>query len=322
MNDRLDLVGRRPPGAPQPILTEGRQRVCEQAGTRGRAATTWGSPHSNLDERRRARRSSPYLDCGAPGGRRPTWVAARPEVVALSVVLKPSQRRRRPIRRSKQPGPFFGPFAQPLPHRIHQNVARLFLDLVMAAQPVIEEIPLPGDTIVERHISFPMGHGHFDSRLDRKGNDAMEMIRHQQHQPAIPDQPLVIVARGVQNRFPYTSLAQMVLSTRLTVDRDEKEAAFRNPLRHLVRQTFANGEGHIPRVARGPFHGKRNVIANRVAHPLVGQRPPGAPRFRPNKFVNASTSLVRTGGGAPGGRRPTWKDGMRKEKSRPLQGGL
>ena len=119
------------------------------------------------------------------------------------------------------PWPIFNSFAQVASDRIHQDVTDFFCFLVMVAQTVIKKVALPVDFLTSGQKSFPVRNCFLHSGLARKSNNGVEMIRHQQHEPAMPDQFCVIVRNGDQDGLPCSFATQLVRSARLTVDGDE-----------------------------------------------------------------------------------------------------
>jgi hypothetical protein len=69
----------------------------------------------------------------------------------------------------------------------------------MIAQAMIEEVPLPADPMLSGEVLLPVSHDSFHSGVGRKSNDSVQMVWHQQHQSAMPDEMLVIVSCSAQN---------------------------------------------------------------------------------------------------------------------------
>ncbi len=72
---------------------------------------------------------------------------------------------------------------------------------MMVAQAVIEEIALPIHAMLSGDELFPVGNGRCDSRFTRECNDRVQMIRHKQAQPAMPDEFLVVELHGGEHRI-------------------------------------------------------------------------------------------------------------------------
>ena len=155
-----------------------------------------------------------------------------------------SSSRRLPVVWVIDPLPVFRPIAQPFAHWIDQYVTLFLRFLMMIAQAVVEEIALPRDTLCACQKFLPVRDDGFQTGFERKSDEGVQMIRHEQQQPAIPDQALMIP--GCCGKYGVTDVraAKMVLVARLAIDGDEEKAAFRNPLRDLVWQAFADGEIH------------------------------------------------------------------------------
>jgi len=71
------------------------------------------------------------------------------------------------------------------------------------------------------------------------------MIRHEQAEPAMPRELLVIMLYRRQHSSADVRAAQLVLVTGHTIDGDEKPTAFSDLLRNCVRQLFADGQIHV-----------------------------------------------------------------------------
>lgn len=82
--------------------------------------------------------------------------------------------------RAVNPGPVFPPFAQAASHRIHHDVTDFSLFFVVVTQAMIEEIALPFDRVMCRQIVLPVRNRFLHPGLARKGNNAVEMVRHEQ----------------------------------------------------------------------------------------------------------------------------------------------
>ena len=146
--------------------------------------------------------------------------------------------------RAINPNPIFDAFAQFFANGIHQDVAGLFIQLVLIAQAMVEEVPLPFDSMFDRHKLLPVCNRGFYSRLAREGNDGVQMVGHQQAQAAMPDQFVVIVFHCGKNGIAGVGAAELVLTRRHAFDGDEKPTAFSHPLRDGVRQLFADRQIH------------------------------------------------------------------------------
>ena len=96
---------------------------------------------------------------------------------------------------------------------------------LVVTQAVIEKVPLPFDLLLARQKMFPAGHDRLHSRLARKRDNGVQMIRHQQEETTMPRELIVIVGGGSQHRVADAGLAKLVLSSRGAIDRDEEERA-------------------------------------------------------------------------------------------------
>lgn len=66
----------------------------------------------------------------------------------------------------------------------------------------------------------------------------MKMIRHEQHQPAVPDKLFMIVRRRGEHGITDIRTGQMIPPARFAVDGDEKESPFPHPRGNFVWQTL------------------------------------------------------------------------------------
>lgn len=102
---------------------------------------------------------------------------------------------------------------------------------------MIEKIELPLNPVETGEIPFPVTDSRSQARLTRERNNAMQMIRHEQHEPTMPFKMAMIIGGGRKDGLAHAGPAELVLSPRCAVEGDKKETAFRNPLRNLVGQT-------------------------------------------------------------------------------------
>jgi hypothetical protein len=83
-----------------------------------------------------------------------------------------------------------------------------------------------------------------------KGEDGVQMIRHEQAQPAMPHAFLVVVFHRCEDGIADIRTAQLILAPGHTINSDEKPTAFGDPLRNCVWQLFANGKIHGPKCTK------------------------------------------------------------------------
>src|SRR5262249_38870164 len=103
---------------------------------------------------------------------------------------------------------------------------RLFDFSMMIAKPMIKKIALPGNVMIPRQILLPFAHRRPHARLARKCNNRVQMIGHQQHQPAVPLKALVIINSGGENNVTDAYSTKMIVMLSFAMNRDEKETAF------------------------------------------------------------------------------------------------
>jgi hypothetical protein len=115
---------------------------------------------------------------------------------------------------------------------------------MLVAQTMIKKIALPLNAMFYGREFFPVSNGHCHARFAWESDDGVQMIRHQQAQPAMPDEFFVIMRHRCQDSIANASLAKLVSAGRNAFDGDEKPAAVRNPLWHGVWNFFADGQIH------------------------------------------------------------------------------
>lgn len=206
---------------------------------------------------------------GAQSLARPTHPASRTRTHPLAGCGAPDlaaiQQGWRSVGGAINPHPIFHPFAQAFVNGIHQDVFRLFLQLVMVAQPVIEEIPLPCHPELDRHKFFPIRNERFQTRFTRESDDGVQMVGHEQAEAAMPEKFIMVVRHRRENTIANPGLAKLVFARRHAFDGDEKAAAFRHPLRDGVRQFFTDGQIHAEIIMKSA--GKKKPVG-RARHSM------------------------------------------------------
>ena len=71
------------------------------------------------------------------------------------------------------------------------------------------------------------------------------MVGHQQTEPAMPQELIVIMSHGSQNAIARLRATQLIFSLWQTFDGDEEPASIGHPLWDSVRQHLANGQIHV-----------------------------------------------------------------------------
>jgi hypothetical protein len=165
--------------------------------------------------------------------------------------------------RAINPWPVFDAFAKTASHRVHQDVTDLLLFLVVIAQAMIKEIALPFYFLVSGQEMFPVGHTRFHALLARESDDAVEVIGHEEHQPAVPDELIMIVGQGGEDRVTNSGAAKLVWPTRSAVDGDEEARTFRQPKSEFRVEVVHVGGDSWRRFSR--LGSKWQVEINRIA---------------------------------------------------------
>jgi hypothetical protein len=143
--------------------------------------------------------------------------------------------RSRTILRTVNPRPIFHPFTQTPSHGIHENVTGLLVGLMIIPQPMIEKISWPSHPMVAGQKLLPVAYRSFQTGLSWYSDNPMQMIRHKQDKPAMPLKTFVIECRSLEYGIARTGAAEVIMTTWLTIDGDEKEASLRHPLRNGMR---------------------------------------------------------------------------------------
>ncbi len=112
------------------------------------------------------------------------------------------------------------------------------------AQAVIEEVALPRDASRTGEEFLPVRNDGFQTGFGWKGDEGMQMIRHEQQQLAMPDKVLMIPGARGKYGLAYFRATKMVLVAGFAIDGDEEQTAFRDPLWDLMWQAVADGESH------------------------------------------------------------------------------
>ncbi|MGO9587051.1 MAG: hypothetical protein ACLP2Y_12715 [Limisphaerales bacterium] len=105
------------------------------------------------------------------------------------------------------PRPVFNSFAQLASNWIVQDVTDFFRLFVVVTQAMVEEITLPDDFFFPRQKPFPVRNCFLHSGFAGKSNDGVKVVRHQQHEPTMPNQRFMIVRGSGQNglTYPFTA---------------------------------------------------------------------------------------------------------------------
>jgi hypothetical protein len=172
---------------------------------------------------------------------------------------------------------------------------------------MVEEIPLPLNAMLYGREFFPVANGQCHTRFTRKGDDPVQMIRHQQTQPAMPNSFFVIMSHCRQYPLANASLAKLVSARWNALDSDEKPTAVRDPLWHGVGNFFADGQIHATDLAPQGVREKPKVGRAVPCAPLV-QMPTshGAQRSaRPTLTTRSARRLTAATGRNRAGRSRT-----------------
>jgi len=117
-------------------------------------------------------------------------------------------------------------------------------------QSMVKKVVLPLCSFMRGQIPFPAADNPFHTRVFWKGNDGVNVIRHQQHQPTMPFEVLMVEPGRGKDRVTSASMAQLIPAANFAVDRDEEEAALLNPERHFMRKMSSRCEPHAKSCAK------------------------------------------------------------------------
>ena len=171
---------------------------------------------------------------------------------------------------------------------------------MMITQAVVKKVTLPIHVVLTRYKPLPVFHRRFHSRIARKCQDSVPMVRHEQRQAAMPNQLVVVVFDGGEHRVARVRAAQLVLPRRHAFDRDEEPTPIGDPLRNCMRKLFSNGQIQACSVS--------SVVQLGKPESKVGRVTPCAPQSRYGKRrARSDAPYLRTDEGAPGVTRPTRK---------------
>ena len=82
----------------------------------------------------------------------------------------------------------------------------------MIAKAMIKKVALPGDVLCARQEFLPVREGGLQTGFAREGKDGVQMIWHEQHQAAMPDEAPVVVRGGGQHSVACPGPTKMVLA--------------------------------------------------------------------------------------------------------------
>lgn len=144
--------------------------------------------------------------------------------------------------------PIFRGTHQPGTHGIVQDIFDLVAEALVAAQPMLEEIPLPRDAKLLGCPGFPFGNDRFH-RFARCGKrqEGVRVIRHQQKHMCVPH--LMLIAEGHRLKHPsgHCFARELILTARLAANGDEINRIIRaSPRRNVMRQLVAARQRHVP----------------------------------------------------------------------------
>ncbi len=138
--------------------------------------------------------------------------------------------------------PILRPPHQPRPHRILQNVQRLFSIALLPAQPMIKEVLLPSNLMFFRQPALPVPNRLGHPQFIRKVQDQMHMIRHHDRDVAVPDFLFIAPSNRVEHRRPHLGMAKRVHPSILRANRNKERRLATHPNRRLVIQPRTHRE--------------------------------------------------------------------------------
>ena len=196
-------------------------------------------PGAERSVRRRKRIAKTHVQ---PGPFRPSLRCGRGQRSALSLPVKGRALAAGEV--DERPG--FRARDEFLPHGVFQNVISLLTTAFIVAQAMLKEIPLPNDADCFRRPLLPFT----DDGLQRlaggrKGNQRMQMIRHQQKNVWPPQKLFLPVPDGFKQTRRNFRQGKLVAAAFPTVDGDKINfPVWVNPQWHVMWQGFSLGRVH------------------------------------------------------------------------------
>ena len=150
-------------------------------------------------------------------------------------------------------GPVVWLFTKTGSDRIHADVVCFLRRGLVPAKAMVEEIPLPTDTLGFRQPAFEGGDGLFHRFFPGEFKQAVKVIRHREKKRA--SQVMIGLADPdrLDDPLPNFHDSQLIGAPGHGVDCDEKDIAFRiryDERRNIVRQDFATDGIHDFKVGR------------------------------------------------------------------------
>jgi hypothetical protein len=146
---------------------------------------------------------------------------------AVPAVSRPSF----PVWRAPDVGPFLVGFRNPRPDRVFPDIDPFVRQILVAPDPVIEEVALPIDSEFPGGEALPVSDGFFHpvARFPIESDEGMQMIRHEQDDGGVPCLPLVLKTEGLENPIGGFPLGKLRESAFRAIDGDEKCGGCANP---------------------------------------------------------------------------------------------
>ena len=175
-------------------------------------------------------------------------------------------RRRRPL-----PGPDFRFRRQPFRHRVVGDIRPSLIQLTVRADPMIEKIGLPTDSLQTGGASFPVSHHPGHRFLPGKRKQRVQMVRHQHNQMTAPNGGVVLPSNGCKQPRGQRDVSQRSRLCGMRANPHMKDTAGRHPRRHSVMKSRREIASHRCSSRQLPTFGKPTRWGQRV--------PPGAKRW-------------------------------------------
>ena len=144
-------------------------------------------------------------------------------------------------------GPVFWLFTKTGSDRIHADVVCFLRCGLVPAKAMVEEIPLPTDTLGFRQPAFEGGDGLFHRFFPGEFKQAVKVIRHREKKRASQVMIGLTDPDRLDDPLPNFRVSQLVGAPGHGVDRNEKDIAFRirnDDRRNIVGEDFATYRIH------------------------------------------------------------------------------
>ena len=126
--------------------------------------------------------------------------------------------------------------AKTLYDRVLPNVLGLELELLMVANAMIEKVFLPPHARSPNLPRFPASNNQSHVAIERKGQECMEMVRHEEEEMAVPCPPPVIKGGGVEQYLGDSRIGERSIRIRPASNANVENRVRLHPCGSLMMQ--------------------------------------------------------------------------------------